>query len=216
MMTVEDVQERRTAVQCLGMIGNERVLKEVTNIMLTTDDMVVRASCAKAIGAVALKNPDQVPDFPQYALDAMKKAALDIPDPITKLAVMSGLSQIGNNCERALDVILDICKHSDDSPMLTQCMNALGTISASNPEWSDKIAAGIKTVKETKKGIEGYDVLEQMINVQLEKVGGGGASAGFSSLGALGSGTVDPLIAIKEQMNNAFKKGFNNHLQGGA
>ena len=56
--------------------------------------MVVRASCAKAIGAVALKNPDDVDDFPQYCIDAMVKAATEIPDPITKLAVMSGLSQV--------------------------------------------------------------------------------------------------------------------------
>ena len=55
---------------------------------------MVRASCAKAIGAVALKNPDEVDDFPQYCIDAMVKAATEIPDPITKLAVMSGLSQV--------------------------------------------------------------------------------------------------------------------------
>lgn len=34
---------------------------------------VVRASCAKAIGAVALKNPDDVESFPQYCIDAMVK-----------------------------------------------------------------------------------------------------------------------------------------------
>lgn len=77
MMTVENMDERRTAVQCLGMIG-EKVLKDVTDMMLSTEDMVVRASCAKVIGAVALKNPEMVPDFPQYSLDAMKKAALEV------------------------------------------------------------------------------------------------------------------------------------------
>jgi hypothetical protein len=37
LMTAEDVQERRTAVQALGMIGST-VLKDITDLMLTTGE----------------------------------------------------------------------------------------------------------------------------------------------------------------------------------
>ena len=47
--------------------------------------------------------------------------------------------QIGNDCERGLDAILEIAKKSDDVALLTQCMNALGSISELNPDWRGKI-----------------------------------------------------------------------------
>jgi hypothetical protein len=39
--------------------------------MLTTSDMTTRASCSKVMGAVALRNPSGLADFPQDALDGV-------------------------------------------------------------------------------------------------------------------------------------------------
>ncbi len=58
--------------QCLGMIGS-KTLPPLIDLLLKTEDMTVRASCAKCIGAVALKYPELLPEFPQSALDGMKK-----------------------------------------------------------------------------------------------------------------------------------------------
>ena len=114
-LTLEDVHERRAAVQALGMIG-QKVLPPLVDMLLETEDRVVRASCSKAIGAVALKNPELLPEFPQLALDGMKKAILDIPDPVTKSATISSLGQIGGGdvahgypgCERVRDSDLSV------------------------------------------------------------------------------------------------------------
>ncbi|EKX46487.1 hypothetical protein GUITHDRAFT_70527 [Guillardia theta CCMP2712] len=114
-LTLEDVHERRAAVQALGMIG-QKVLPPLVDMLLATEDRVVRASCSKAIGAVALKNPELLPEFPQLALDGMKKAILDIPDPVTKIATISSLGQIGGGdvahgypgCERVRDSDLSV------------------------------------------------------------------------------------------------------------
>mmetsp|Transcript_38175 Transcript_38175/g.97582 ORF Transcript_38175/g.97582 Transcript_38175/m.97582 type:complete len:325 (-) Transcript_38175:33-1007(-) len=173
-MVAENVEERRTAVQCLGMIGDV-VLEDITELMMSTEDMVVRASCAKTIGAVALKNPETVDQFPQYCIDAMVKAATEIPDPVTKLAVMSGLSQIGGYCERGLDAIIEISKRTSDVALLTQSMNALGSIAENNPEWVPKVKAGLMATREAHADNEdGGDIVDAMIQVQLDKVEGGG------------------------------------------
>lgn len=47
-MSSENVEERRTAVQALGMIGGT-VLKDITDLMLTTEDMVnAKPRCNRA------------------------------------------------------------------------------------------------------------------------------------------------------------------------
>jgi HEAT repeat protein len=86
MLTIEEMGERRSAVQALGIIGGDRVLKPIADLLLSTDDTTVRASCSKCLGAVALKNPETIPDFPQSALDGMKKAVAP-PPPLPSLTV---------------------------------------------------------------------------------------------------------------------------------
>ena len=97
---------------------------------------VSSASCSKCIGAVALKYPELLPDFPQDALDGMKKAILEIPDPVTKIATVSTLGQIGGGdmgagypgCERALDVLVEALDVTEDMGLAAAAVNAVATI----------------------------------------------------------------------------------------
>jgi bilin biosynthesis protein len=181
LLVLEDVHERRAAVQALGMIG-EKVLPPLIDELLKTDDRLVRASCAKAIGAVALKNPELLPDFPQSALDGMKKAILDIPDPVTKIATVSSLGQIGGGdtahgypgCERALDVLCEALSVTEDMGLAAAAVNAVATIGQSNPPFRAKAVASLTSLKERAGEVDGFMFVEQMIGNHIENLSGGG------------------------------------------
>ncbi len=180
-LVLEDVHERRAAVQTLGMIG-QKVLKPLTDLLLTTDDRLVRSSCSKAIGAVALKNPELLPDFPQDALDGMKKAIMDIPDPVTKIATIASLGQIGGGdmtygypgCERALDVLIDALAVTEDMGLAAAAVNAVATIGNSNEEFRAKCVACLEALKKRASAVDGFFFVEQIVDSNLENLNGGG------------------------------------------
>jgi len=181
LLVLEDVHERRAAVQALGMMG-VKVLPPLIDELLATDDRLVRASCSKAIGAVALKNPELLPDFPQSALDGMKKAILDIPDPVTKIATVSSLGQIGGGdtahgypgCERALDVLCEALAVTDDMGLAAAAVNAVATIGQSNEAFRPKAVEALSGLKERAGDIDGFMFVEQMISNHIENLSGGG------------------------------------------
>ena len=181
LLVLEDMNERRAAVQTLGMIG-QKVLRPLTDLLLTTEDRVVRSSCSKAIGAVALKNPELLRDFPQGALDGMKKAILDIPDPVTKIATVASLGQIGGGdmiyghpgCERALDVLIEALAVTDDMGLAAAAVNAVATIGTSNEAYRPKCIACLEGLKVRAKEIDGFFFVEQLVDNNLENLTGGG------------------------------------------
>jgi HEAT repeat protein len=180
-LVLEDVHERRAAVQTLGMIG-QKVLKPLTDLLLTTEDRLVRSSCSKAIGAVALKNPELLPDFPQDALDGMKKAIMDIPDPVTKIATIASLGQIGGGdmtygypgCERALDVLIEALSVTEDMGLAAAAVNAVATIGNSNEAFRPKAVACLEALKKRASAVDGFFFVEQIVDSNLENLNGGG------------------------------------------
>mmetsp|Transcript_7031 Transcript_7031/g.11065 ORF Transcript_7031/g.11065 Transcript_7031/m.11065 type:complete len:354 (-) Transcript_7031:152-1213(-) len=214
MLTIEDVHERRSAVQALGMIGAV-TMDPIIDLLLTTEDQVVRASCAKAIGAVALKNPELLPEFPQSALDGMKKAILEIPDPVTKIATVSTLGQIGGGdtrhgypgCERALDVLVAALEVTDDMGLAAAAVNAVATIGQSNPPFRPKAVACLEALLERSSEVDGFMFVEQMIKSQLENLQGGGIVGELNKRSSGGENT-DALNSLKKQFSGAQKGGF--------
>jgi hypothetical protein len=200
MLTLKDVLHRRAAVQCLGMCG-WKVLPRTQELMMTTDCMTTRASCSKVMGAVALRNPETLPDFPQDALLTMKKAMTEIPDPVTKVASMSALAQIaggdmanghlGN--EKALQIIIDLGSDSEDVSLLMSVANALASIARSNPQWKERIMDDMEKMQEEKKGIEGFDMVGGILRTQLMTLSGGVRGRDFPepSNAGLGGGFAD-------------------------
>jgi hypothetical protein len=67
------------------------------------------------------------------------------------------------------------------------------------------VVQGLNDAKEAKKGIEGYDVLEMMIDTQLAKVTNEEGARGAMQAGF---GDASSLEAIKQQMMGAMKKGL--------
>merc|ERR1719409_74893 len=212
-LTLDDVLERRAAVQCLGMIG-QKTLPPLIDMLLTTDDMTVRASCAKCCGAVALKYPELLSDFPQEALDGMKKAILEIPDPVTKIATISTLGQIGGGdmtngypgCERGLDVLIEALDVTEDMGLAAAAVNAVATIGYSNPEFRDKCKSCLTRLKTRAKDIEGFFFVSSMIDNQLENLSGGGIG-GEINKGKSG-GDTGARKSLERQFSAAAMGGF--------
>ena len=67
------------------------------------------------------------------------------------------------------------------------------------------VVQGLNDAKEAKKGLEGYDVLEMMIDTQLAKVTNEEGARGAMQAGF---GDTSSLEAIKKQMMGAMKKGL--------
>ena len=212
-LTLDDVLERRAAVQCLGMIG-QKTLPPLIDMLLTTDDMTVRASCAKCCGAVALKYPELLSDFPQEALDGMKKAILEIPDPVTKIATISTLGQIGGGdmtnghpgCERGLDVLIEALDVTEDMGLAAAAVNAVATIGYSNPEFRDKCKSCLTRLKTRAEDIEGFFFVSSMIDNQLENLSGGGIG-GEINKGKSG-GDTGARKSLERQFSAAAMGGF--------
>ncbi len=131
---------------------------------------------------MALKNPELLPDFPQDALEGMKKAILDIPDPVTKIATIASLGQIGGGdmtygypgCERALDVLIDALTVTEDMGLAAAAVNAVATIGNSNEAFRPKAVACLEALKKRASAVDGFFFVEQIVDSNLENLNGGG------------------------------------------
>lgn len=116
----EDVVYRRSAVQTLGVIGPDAV-PVLAEQLQNNDRSIVRASCAKALAAIALNFPEA--PLPQTALDALEKGLYDA-DPVVKLASIGALSTVG---APALDILISALD-TDDIALSVAAIGALGSI----------------------------------------------------------------------------------------
>ena len=195
------------------MIGS-KTLPPLIKMLLTTDDMTVRASCSKCIGAVALKYPELLQEFPQSALDGMKKAILEIPDPVTKIATISTLGQIGGGdtahgypgCERALDVIVEALDVTDDMGLAAAGVNAVATIGYSNEPFRPKCIGALQRLKARAGSIDGFFFVESMIDNQLENLSGGGIGGEINK--GRGGADTGAKSSLERQFQKAAAGGF--------
>lgn len=193
MLTLKEVLHRRAAVQSLGMIGR-KILPRTSDLMLTTSDMTTRASCSKVMGAVALRNPDGLSTFPQDALDGIKKAVTEIPDPVTKVASMSALAQIAGGdmangypgCERALDLIEELGLKTEDVSLGLSVANALASIARSNPQWKERIMDTMEKIQAGGQKIEGFQMVDDILNTHLQSLSRGQRGKAPSEDGGMG------------------------------
>jgi bilin biosynthesis protein len=90
LLSVQETAHRRAAVQALGMVGPPAV-PAIVDVFRDASDITVRASCAKALAAVAMYFPLQCADFDDGALDLMEAFLTDGVDPVTKIATVGCL-----------------------------------------------------------------------------------------------------------------------------
>jgi bilin biosynthesis protein len=88
-----DTAHRRAAVQTLGMIGIPAV-PALIDTLTASANITVRASCSKALAAVAMYFPHRRQSFPDSALDALESAVVGAPDPVTKLSTIGCLATL--------------------------------------------------------------------------------------------------------------------------
>jgi len=120
ILSDEDVVYRRAAVQALGLIGLDAVpalLEQLTS----SDNETVRASCAKALAAIALNFPEE--NFPKEALAGLQTALKD-PNPVVKISAVGALGTVG---PPALDILVDAMT-IDDIALQVAVINALGSL----------------------------------------------------------------------------------------
>jgi bilin biosynthesis protein len=117
----DDVVFRRAAVKTLGGIGADAV-PPLVDSLLTSDNVTVRGSAAKALAQVALNYPEE--PFPAVGLQGLR-ASLDDPNPVVHIASVMALGEIGLP---ALDVLLDALETTDNVALMVSILNALATV----------------------------------------------------------------------------------------
>jgi bilin biosynthesis protein len=117
----DDVVYRRAAVKSLGIIGPDAVPPLVESL-LSSDNVTIRGSCAKALAQIAVNHPD-VP-FPTEGIQGLKTAIRD-PNPVIHIASVMALGEIG---VAALDSLIEALETVDNPAVTVAIANALGSI----------------------------------------------------------------------------------------
>ncbi|BAC89128.1 HEAT repeat domain-containing protein [Gloeobacter violaceus] len=120
VLAEEDVTYRRTAVQTLGIIGPD-ALPALAQQLTIHPNATVRASCAKALAAIALNYPE-VP-FAPVGLEALSMALGD-RDPVVKLSAVGALGTVGSPAFEILAAALDL----DDLAVSMAVIGALASV----------------------------------------------------------------------------------------
>lgn len=117
----EDVTYRRSAVKALGFIGSDSVLPLV-ELLLNSDNAIIRSSCAKALAQVAYNHPED--HFPEEGIQGLK-TALNDPNPVVHIASAMALGEIGGP---ALEALIETLKTTDNEALAIAIVNALSSI----------------------------------------------------------------------------------------
>ncbi|MBE9187794.1 HEAT repeat domain-containing protein [Microcoleus sp. LEGE 07076] len=123
----EDVVYRRSAVQVLGIIGNDAVPLLVDSL-LNSKNVTIQASCAKALTAIAVNYPDIT--FPELGLQGLQKALTD-PNPVVYISSLMALGQIGTP---ALDILIETIDNTDNIALAVAITGLLATIGGTKAE----------------------------------------------------------------------------------
>ena len=139
LLDVEDLIHRRAAVKALGMTGLP-VLPSILSTLKESPNATVRASCSKALAAIALFFPEQRSNFPLEALEALEAALRDDPHPVTRIATVGCLGTLGSDIKgkdgsvlaagsaQALDILLKWSDKASDMAVAATAIGALAQI----------------------------------------------------------------------------------------
>ncbi len=117
----EDVTYRRAAVKTLGVIGFDTV-PSLMETLATSDNVVVKASCGKALAQVSVNYPGQ--EFPPEAMAGLRKS-MDDPNPVVHIVAVMALGTMG---PQALDTLVDGLNNVENISVGVAIINALGGI----------------------------------------------------------------------------------------
>lgn len=117
----EDVAYRRSAVKALGIIGSDSV-PPLVNLLVNSDNAIIRSSCAKALAQIAYNHPEE--SFPEEGMQGLK-TALNDPNPVVHIASAMALGEIGAS---ALDILISAVKTTDNPALAIALVNALASI----------------------------------------------------------------------------------------
>ncbi|MBL1210061.1 HEAT repeat domain-containing protein [Geminocystis sp. GBBB08] len=117
----EDVVYRRSAVKTLGVIGVTAV-QPIVDCLMSSDNVVVKASCGKALAQIAANYPDE--PFPEVGMNALKTTVND-PNPVVNLVSVMALGVIGSP---ALDILIETLQTTDNISVAVSIVNTLGSI----------------------------------------------------------------------------------------
>ena len=130
----EDVVYRRSAVQVLGIIGNDAVPLLVDSL-LNSKNATIQASCAKALTAIAVNYPDLT--FPELGLQGLQKAMQD-QNPVVYISSVMALGQIG---VPALDILIEAIENTDNIALAVAITGSLATIGGAKAQ--DVLSAAV-------------------------------------------------------------------------
>jgi bilin biosynthesis protein len=117
-----DTNYRRAAVKALGAIGVDAV-PPLVEALLTSENVTVRGSAAKALAQVALNYPDQ--PFPATGIAGLQTALSD-PNPVVHIAAVMALGEIGT--PEVVEVLIQALRTSDNPALGVSIVNALASI----------------------------------------------------------------------------------------
>ncbi len=138
----EDTTYRRAAVKALGLVGFD-TLPALVNAMLTSDNVTVRGSAAKALAQVAICYPDD--EFPALGMEALG-TALNDANPVVHIGAAMALGQIG---EQSVDILADTLKATDNIALQVSILNAMASVGG------DRVAE-LMTQAETDESLDPY------------------------------------------------------------
>jgi bilin biosynthesis protein len=96
----DDTTYRRAAVKTLGVVGMDAV-PAIVEAMLTSDNVTVRGSCAKALAQIAVNYPEQ--PFSAEGLAGLKQALSD-DNPVVNIGAAMALGEIGAD---AVEILIE-------------------------------------------------------------------------------------------------------------
>eukprot|EP00186_Timspurckia_oligopyrenoides_P005192 CAMPEP_0182447082 /NCGR_PEP_ID=MMETSP1172-20130603/11178_1 /TAXON_ID=708627 /ORGANISM="Timspurckia oligopyrenoides, Strain CCMP3278" /LENGTH=269 /DNA_ID=CAMNT_0024643367 /DNA_START=200 /DNA_END=1009 /DNA_ORIENTATION=+ len=196
MLSLEDTVPRRQSVQTLGVIGIPSIVP-LCDELLSTENITVRASCIKTLAAIILNYPELRKEFPDVAMETLRKV-VSSSDQVTKLAAVMCLGalgqrdvtrDIGGNLE-AIEVLMEVLEGSDDVGLLAAVVMSVGNIGANEKDDDDDdgvkkemVIRGLENVVERWTEVEdGGEYVVQLALAQLEKLKSGSLTANVSSL----------------------------------
>ncbi|MEO1593081.1 MAG: HEAT repeat domain-containing protein [Cyanobacteria bacterium J06632_22] len=117
----DDVVYRRASVKALGVMGADAV-PPIAKLLLESDNVTVRSSCAKALAQHALNCGDD--PFPQAGLDALK-VSVNEDNPVVHIASAMALGEIG---PAALEIVTSTLHSTENLSLAVALTNALAAI----------------------------------------------------------------------------------------
>ncbi|PXF41235.1 putative phycocyanin operon protein Z [Gracilariopsis chorda] len=181
-LSVEDVAHRRAAVQALSMTGLP-ALQPVLHQLDTTDNVTVRASCAKVLSGIALYFPDARQTFPQAAFNSLQ-TALQHGDPVTKLATIGCLATMGSDFKEggqvtangnasAVQILFSLCTASSDMVVAATAAGALAQIAQNGtPETKQHVIDHFQSLTASPEADDepGFNYVREMVSSHLEQL----------------------------------------------